>query len=83
MDERFVLTVELAVRLGKTLIVKECDRVEPVLYSLLRKDLRNEGAKFTVQLGDRVVDYNERFCLYLVTRNSDIYLPPVSSIAVS
>ena len=49
-DERFLLTVELAVRLGKTLIVKECDRVEPLLYALLRRDLNNEGPKKTVQV---------------------------------
>ena len=27
-------------------------------------------------IGDKAIDYNENFKLYLTTRNSAIYLPP-------
>nr|KAG5701774.1 hypothetical protein BaRGS_000764 [Batillaria attramentaria] len=38
-DSNFNTALELAVRFGKTLIIQEIDRVEPVLFPLLRGDL--------------------------------------------
>ncbi|KAJ9505746.1 hypothetical protein QJQ45_029247, partial [Haematococcus lacustris] len=75
-EPRFANTLELAVRFGKTLIVGEVDRLEPLLVPLLRRDLERQGPRFVVALGDKMVDYNDTFRLYLVTRNPDPYLPP-------
>lgn len=75
-DPRFGNTLELAVRFGKTLIIQEADRIEPILYPLLRMDLDRQGPRFVVQIGDKQIDYNETFRLYLVTRNPEPYLPP-------
>lgn len=75
-DARFVSNVEQAVRFGKTLVVLEVDTVEPYLYPLVRKDLIHQGPRFVVALGDKVVDYNENFRLYLVTRNPSPPLAP-------
>nr|BBC28429.1 cytoplasmic dynein 1b heavy chain [Yamagishiella unicocca] len=75
-DQRFTTTLELAVRFGKTLVVAEVDKVEPILYPLLRKDLDRQGPRFVVQVGDKATDYNDTFRLFLVTRNPDPYLPP-------
>mmetsp|Transcript_33539 Transcript_33539/g.74227 ORF Transcript_33539/g.74227 Transcript_33539/m.74227 type:complete len:2007 (+) Transcript_33539:3-6023(+) len=75
-DPRFTNTLELAVRFGKTLVVAEVDKIEPILYPLLRMDLDRQGPRFVVQIGDKAIDFNETFRLYLVTRNPDPYLPP-------
>nr|ADI46856.1 DHC1bf [Volvox carteri f. nagariensis] len=75
-DQRFTTTLELAVRFGKTLVVAEVDKVEPILYPLLRKDLDRQGPRFVVQVGDKATDYNDTFRLFLVTRNPEPYLPP-------
>ncbi len=42
-DDRFLLTLELAIRFGKTLIVREVGRVSPMLYPVLRRDLVGTG----------------------------------------
>uniref|UniRef100_A0A668AN20 Dynein heavy chain ATP-binding dynein motor region domain-containing protein n=1 Tax=Myripristis murdjan TaxID=586833 RepID=A0A668AN20_9TELE len=52
------------------------DRVEPVLYPLLRRDLIAQGPRYVVQIGDKVVDYNEDFRLFLATRNPAPFIPP-------
>ncbi|KAE9115561.1 Cytoplasmic dynein 2 heavy chain 1 [Phytophthora fragariae] len=75
-DARFVNLVEQAVRFGKTLVILEVDNVEPYLYPLVRKDLIHQGPRFVVALGDKVIDYNENFRLYLVTRNPSPPLAP-------
>ncbi|KAG2486208.1 hypothetical protein HYH03_015170 [Edaphochlamys debaryana] len=75
-DQRFTTTLELSVRFGKTLVVAEVDKVEPILYPILRMDLDRQGPRFVVQIGDKATDYNDTFRLFLVTRNPDPYLPP-------
>ncbi|OWZ22446.1 Dynein heavy chain [Phytophthora megakarya] len=75
-DTRFVNLVEQAVRFGKTLVILEVDNVEPYLYPLVRKDLIHQGPRFVVALGDKMIDYNENFRLYLVTRNPSPPLAP-------
>ncbi len=75
-DPRFTSLVEQAVRFGKTLLVLDVDGIEPLLYPLVRRDLSNEGARKVVQVGDKQLDYNENFRIYLVTRNPNPDLPP-------
>lgn len=75
-DSNFTTALELAVRFGKTLIIQEVDGVEPLLFPLLRKDLVNQGPRFVVQLGDKTIDYNESFRLFLATRNPLPEIPP-------
>lgn len=69
-SERFQTALELAVRFGKTLIVNEVDRIPPMLYPLLRKDIKKQGMRQTVQIGDKVVDYNSEFRLFMFTRDA-------------
>lgn len=75
-DSNFSTALELAVRFGKSLIIQEVDGVEPLLYPLLRKDLTCQGPRFVVQLGDKTIDYNESFKLFLTTRNPLPEIPP-------
>ncbi|KAK3100036.1 hypothetical protein FSP39_013759 [Pinctada imbricata] len=70
-DANFSTALELAVRFGKTLIIQEVDGVEPVLYPLLRGDLTAQ-----VQIGEKTIDYNEEFRLFLTTRNPAPEIPP-------
>ncbi|XP_076002176.1 cytoplasmic dynein 2 heavy chain 1 isoform X2 [Genypterus blacodes] len=75
-DSNFMTSLELAVRFGKTLIIQEMDGVEPVLYPLLRRELIAQGPRYVVQIGDKVIDYNEDFRLFLATRNPAPFIPP-------
>eukprot|EP00727_Mastigamoeba_balamuthi_P008574 m51a1_g4339 putative cytoplasmic dynein 2 heavy chain 1 isoform x1 (4695) ;mRNA; f:164362-180818 len=75
-DPKFVNKLELAVRFGKTLIVQEIDRIQPILYPIIRKDLVRQGAQMAVQIGDKPMTYSDDFCLYLVTRDPFPDLPP-------
>ena len=74
--------VELAVRFGKTLFITEVDNVDPMLFSLVRKDLANQGPRQTVMIGDKSVDYNEKFRLFFATRNPHVRLGCCGSAAV-
>ncbi|XP_072467338.1 cytoplasmic dynein 2 heavy chain 1 isoform X1 [Notamacropus eugenii] len=82
-DSNFITALELAVRFGKTLIIQEMDGVEPVLYPLLRKDLVAQGPRYVVQIGDKIIDYNEEFRLFLSTRNPNPFIPPDAASIVT
>ncbi len=69
-------------RFGKTLIIQEMDTVEPVLYPLMRRDFQSQGPRYVVQIGDKVVDFNENFKLYITTRNTSPELTP-DAVAVT
>eukprot|EP00954_Amorphochlora_amoebiformis_P021603 1347618-Amorphochlora_amoeboformis.AAC.1 len=73
-EQRFVNALELSVRFGKTLIVLEVDEIEPILVPVLRKDLTRQGPRWVVQVGEKTLDYNEKFRLFLVTRSASAYL---------
>jgi len=75
-DQNFTTQLELAVRVGKTLIVQEVDGVEPVLYPILRKDFVAQGPRHVVQIGEKTIDYNPDFRIYLTTRNPTPELLP-------
>ncbi|TKS81144.1 Cytoplasmic dynein 2 heavy chain 1 [Collichthys lucidus] len=79
-DNNFMTSLELAVRFGKTLIIQEMDGVEPVLYPLLRRDLIAQGTRTPFlnkqPIGDKVIDYNEDFRLFMATRNPNPFIPP-------
>ena len=66
-------------RFGKTLVVQEVDRIDPVLYPLLRRDFSLQGPRKVVMVGDKVVDFSDSFEMFLVTRNS---APSISPDAV-
>ncbi len=82
-DDRFVLTLELAIRFGKTLIVQEADRIDPVLYPVLRRDLSGAGPYRVVQVGEKQVDFNPSFRLFLTTRNTTPNIAPGASAVVA
>ncbi|KAM7436007.1 Cytoplasmic dynein 2 heavy chain 1 [Porites harrisoni] len=75
-DSNFSTALELAVRFGKTLVIQEMDGVEPVLFPILRGDFISQGPRYVVQIGEKVIDYNEDFKLFMTTRNPHPELPP-------
>ncbi|KAJ4457358.1 putative Cytoplasmic dynein 2 heavy chain 1 [Paratrimastix pyriformis] len=63
--------------------VQEVDRIDPVLYPVLRRDLVKEGPRLAVLLGEKLVDYHEDFRVFLLTRNPDPQLPPDAASIVA
>jgi dynein heavy chain 2 len=42
-DDRFILTLELAIRFGKTLVIEQVNNISPIIYPILRKDQAGQG----------------------------------------
>lgn len=75
-DKKFNTTLELAIRFGKVLVIQEVDGIESLLFPVLRKDLTQQGPRQVVQIGDKAVDFNPAFELYLTTRDQFVEIAP-------
>jgi dynein heavy chain 2 len=75
-DKKFNTTLELAIRFGKVLVIQEVDGIESLLFPVLRKDLNQQGPRQVVQIGDKAVDYNPAFALFLTTRDQCAEIAP-------
>ena len=75
-DERFFLNLELAVRFGKTLIIQDVNRIEPVLYPILRMEIIGQGPYKTVQVGEKQIDFNPNFKVFMMTKNPNPDVAP-------
>ncbi|KAK8882498.1 Cytoplasmic dynein 2 heavy chain 1 [Tritrichomonas musculus] len=81
--ERFSSELALAVRFGKILIISEIDSIDGILIPLIRKDFVYSGARPALKVGDREIDYNESFKLFLVTRDPSPQLHPTAASHVA
>ena len=58
------------------MIIKDVDTLEPILYPILRDDYVVQGVRKLVRLGDKLIDWNDHFRLFLFSRSMDTRLPP-------
>lgn len=73
-DKKLLTNLELAVRFGKEILITEIDKVEPILIPLIRRETLKVGARSVIKVGEKTVDFNENFNLYLATRDNSIEL---------
>jgi len=73
-DKKLLTNLELAVRFGKEVLITDIDKVESVLVPLIRRETQRVGARSVIKVGEKTVDFNENFNLYLSTRDNSIEL---------
>lgn len=54
-----------------------------MLVPILRRDLIQQGPRQVVQIGEKSVDFNPQFRLYLTTRDQFVHIPPNCSSLVT
>ena len=82
-DPKFLSRLELAISWGKTLLVQEVDQIEPVLFPFIRSEFPKQGNRLSVVIGDKTIEVNEKFQMFLFTRNPNPKLPPDAQGIVS
>ncbi|KAG6801134.1 dynein heavy chain 10, axonemal [Apis mellifera caucasica] len=81
-DPDFLKQVELAVKYGLPVLFQDVDEIDPVLDNVLSKNIQTIGGRSFVLLGDKEVDYDPKFRMYLTTKMSNpIFDPAVYSKA--
>lgn len=80
----FLKQLEMAVTYGFPFLLEDVDSfIDPVIDNVLEKNIQVSGSRATVQLGDKIIDYDANFRLYLTTRvPNPKYSPKVFSSAM-
>jgi dynein heavy chain len=68
-DPDFLKQLELAIKFGFSFLFKDVDEyIDPVIDNVLEKNIKGSGNRRYVVLGDKEVDYDSNFKLYLNTK---------------
>lgn len=73
--ERFTYTLELAIRFGKVLIVDDCNEIKSPLLSIISAVIQVRFNKKFVQVGNKLVDFNDNFKLILASTSATHLTP--------
>ncbi len=78
-DSDFLKHLELAIMYGFPFLFKDVDEyIDPVIDNVLEKNIQTEGTRQFVVLGDKEVDWDPSFRLYMTTKLSNpSYTPAV------
>ncbi|KAK6455692.1 dynein heavy chain, cytosolic [Scheffersomyces xylosifermentans] len=79
LNEGYVKQLENALRFGGVIIIQDSEYYDPILDSILRKEVQRNGGRFLIRLGDQEIDFSTDFKLYLHTRDPSISLTPFIS----
>ncbi|XP_067623203.1 cytoplasmic dynein 2 heavy chain 1-like [Eurosta solidaginis] len=75
-NERLNYMLELAVRFGKVLVVKDCQQLRPPLLQLLQGRFYVKFGKKQLEIGTKMVDLHEHFQLVLFTKTNKLNIEP-------
>nr|KAJ3421295.1 hypothetical protein HK105_003977 [Polyrhizophydium stewartii] len=79
-DNAFLKTLESALRFGNPILVQDVEDFDPILNSILNKELRRSGGRTLCRLGSKEIDFSPSFTMFLSTRNPALaFTPDISS----
>lgn len=70
-------TMENAVQYGGPVLMQDVEEVlDPALEPVLAKQIKKQGNRMLIKLGDKELDYNPEFRFYLTTKMQNPHYPP-------
>ena len=53
--------LENTLRFGGVIIIQDCEYYDPLLDTVLRKEIHRNGGRMMIRLGDQIIDYSSDF----------------------
>jgi dynein heavy chain, axonemal len=76
-DSDFLKQLEMAIKYGFPVLVQDCDEyIDPVIDNVLEKNIKGAEGRQYIILGDKEVDYDPSFRMYLNTKLPNPKLTP-------
>jgi dynein heavy chain 1 len=75
-DDGFMKHLETAIRFGLPLLVQDVEKIDPILNSVLNKEVQKAGGRILIRVGDSEIDYSEAFVLHMITRDPNAAFTP-------
>jgi dynein heavy chain 1 len=72
----FLKTLEKSLRFGLPVLIENVEKIEPMLNSVLNREVIKQAGRVLVRVGDQEIDFHSSFLLFMITRNSDAKFTP-------
>ena len=76
IDESFLKHLESAVRFGNPLLIQDVEHLDPILNSVLNRELRRTGGRVLIRIGNQDIDFSPSFTMFLITRDPSVEFSP-------
>lgn len=76
LDDAFLKNLESALRFGTTLIIQDVEHLDPILNTVLNKELRRAGGRVLVRLANQDIDFSPSFRMFLTTKDPSVDFSP-------
>lgn len=57
-DEAFMKNLESSLRFGVPLLVQDVEKIDPILNSVLNKEIYKTGGRILIRVGDQEIDFS-------------------------
>jgi dynein heavy chain 1 len=75
-DSNFLKTLESALRFGYPVLVQDVEKIDPIMNSLLNKEIHKTGGRNLIRIGDQEIDFSNGFNMFMVTRDPTCSFTP-------
>ena len=76
LDDAFLKHLESALRFGNALLVEDVESIDPILNSVLNREISKTGGRVMITLGDKEIDFSPSFTIFLSTRDPFAHFTP-------
>ncbi|TXT09077.1 hypothetical protein VHUM_02551 [Vanrija humicola] len=76
LDEAFLKNLESALRFGNALLIQDVENLDPILNSVLNRELRRTGGRVLIRIGNQDIDFSPSFTMFLSTRDPSVEFSP-------
>lgn len=76
LDESFLKNLESALRFGNPLLIQDVENLDPILNSVLNRELRRTGGRVLIRIGNQDIDFSPSFTMFMSTRDPSVEFSP-------
>jgi len=83
-DPNVMMTLELGVQFGRWVLLENIgESLDPALEPILQQQKVKDGSSWVIKLGDKTVNYDDKFRFFLTTTLANPHYSPETSVKVS
>ncbi len=75
-DQNFLKTLESGLRFGYPVLVQDVEKIDPIMNSLLNKEIHKTGGRNLIRIGDQEIDFSPTFNMFMITRDPSCQFTP-------
>merc|ERR1719506_295562 len=83
-DSNFLQTLELGIQFGRWVLLENIgESLDPALEPILQQQKIKDGSSYVIKLGDKTVNYDDKFRFFMTTTLANPHYSPETSVKVS